>query len=199
MPSAKGLTELWLCMAGAYPHRWTSSQGELPVNDDGSLTRTGAIWQRGLVGVDDAMVRRGFEACILRPDDWPPTLPAFRRMAMGIPSLAQVKADLRNANLPHERAPFTRLVWSYIDHYEIARATTEQTERIFRAAFELAVDYVERGGSLPEPSQALAPPPPQPRTPAKPETVAACTDEINRWLRMGQYAEPEQEGEVTAP
>src|SRR5690348_4115361 len=88
-PSDKGLTELWLGMIGAFGHKWTSSHGELPVerSEEGarSLTKTGAIWQRGLFGCDDAMVRRGFETCIQRPDEWPPSLPTFRRMALGIP------------------------------------------------------------------------------------------------------------------
>lgn len=199
-PSDKGLTELWLGMIGAFGHKWTSSHGELPVekSEEGTrtLTRTGAIWQRGLFGCDDAMVRRGFETCIQRPDEWPPSLPAFRRMALGIPSLAQVKADLRNSAMAHERAPFTRLVWSYVDSYAFARADERRVDRLLAEAFENAVDWVLRGNPLPDASRPLAPPPPEPRTEPKPETVARCTDEINRRLGLGPYAPTEAEAEV---
>lgn len=210
-PTDNGLGELWLGMIATYGHRWISAYGQLPheKGEDGKrvITKAGAIWQRGLFGIDDAMVRRGFEECIQRPDEWPPSLPAFRRMAMGIPSLAQVKADLRNAAMAQDRAPFTRLVWSYVDSYALARATSVQAHRLLQEAFENAVDWVMRGNPLPEPSKSLAPPPPDPRTPAKPETVAACTDEINRRLGLGPYAEqeqetaalPEPEAEATAP
>jgi hypothetical protein len=169
-------------MNGAFPHKWTSALGDLPVNDDGSLTRTGAIWQRGLTGIDDVMLRRGFEECVLRADEWPPSLPGFRAMAMGVPSLAAVKADLRGTTLPHERAQFTRLVWQYLDHYRMARSDSETSERLLREAYELAVDYILHGGPMPEASKALTPAPPQPRTPAKPETVEKCMAIMHRAL-----------------
>lgn len=201
-PTDIGLGELWLGMIAAFGHRWASANGECAadLDEDGRrvLTRTGAIWQRGLAGIDDAMVRRGFEECITRADEWPPSLPAFRAMCLGVPSLAQVKADIRGTEQPHERAPFTRLVWQYLDHYRLSRSDSETAERLLREAYELGVDYIMRGGPMPEPSKALAPPPPVQRTPAKPETVAACTDEIHRWLRMGDYAEPEPASEPTA-
>lgn len=195
MPTLRGLGELWLGMIAAFGHRWISANGDYPEkeNEDGSteLTRTGAIWQRGLIGIDDVMVRRGFEECVLRADEWPPSLPAFRAMALGIPSLAQVKADIRAGQQPHERAPFTRLVWMYLDHYRLSRCDSETSERLLREAYELGVDYILRGGPMPEAAQALAPPPPEQRTEAKPETVASCIDEINRWLGMGPHARRE--------
>jgi hypothetical protein len=181
-PSKQALSELWLGMIGAFGRSWTSTRGELPVDDDGELTLTGGIWQRGLIGIDDAMVRRGFEACLTRADEWPPSLPAFRSMALGVPSLAQVKADLRANAVNNDRAPFTRMVWQYLDSYRFARADSETADRLLRDAYELAHQYVMMGGPLPEGSLAIAPPPAEPRTEAKPETVEACMAEIQRHL-----------------
>ena len=180
-------------MIAAFGHRWSASHGELPVDDEKQATLTGGIWQRGLTGVTDSQVREGFERCIARADDWPPTLPAFRSLALGVPSLAQVKGELRTTQTQQDRSPFSRLVWQYLDSYRFARADVDTAERMLREAYELAHDYVMRGGPLPEGSLAIAPPPPEQRTPASDETAKANMDAIAEILSKSSAAEEHDE------
>ena len=67
--SQQVIDQLWLAMVSIYGHKWTSSFGECDADH---------IWARGLADMDFEDMKRGYIACIHRPDPWPPTLPEFR-------------------------------------------------------------------------------------------------------------------------
>lgn len=60
-------------MSRIYGHRWTSGFTEA---DDGT-------WLTGLRDLLPEELAAGLRACIHREDDWPPTLPEFRRLCLG--------------------------------------------------------------------------------------------------------------------
>jgi len=55
-------------MAEIYGHKWTSAYGDEPVDS----------WVRGLSDIEPKEIATGLEACVMRGDDWPPSLPEFR-------------------------------------------------------------------------------------------------------------------------
>ncbi|MEE9118192.1 MAG: hypothetical protein V3U02_06330, partial [Calditrichia bacterium] len=78
-------------MTQIYGHKWLSSYGE----DDADNT-----WLTGLEDLPVEMVREGLERCLSRPDTWPPTLPEFRQLCIGVPDMMVVvnKAITGKAN-----------------------------------------------------------------------------------------------------
>lgn len=141
---------LWLAMAEIFGPRFTSAFGEDPQGGGGRR------WARALAGLDRRAIARGIEACTMaRSDPWPPTLPEFRALCLGIPSLAYVRAD--SAAAPHDRDRFTVLVWQHIDGALYRTVSAERGERMLRDAYEVAREFVMRGGALPaSPVGALA-------------------------------------------
>lgn len=63
--------ELWRRMTAIYGHRWLSSYGPTDADD---------TWLRGLNGLSPSDLGKGLMACVESGDEWPPTLPAFRRL-----------------------------------------------------------------------------------------------------------------------
>ena len=57
-------------MAGLYGHRWTSAHGD--TDEDGT-------WTAGLSGLTPDDFARGLRECVKQGDDWPPSLPTFRK------------------------------------------------------------------------------------------------------------------------
>jgi len=60
-------------MTKIYGHKWVSSFGEA---DDGS-------WLSGLHDVSVQQIATGLDACRVRLDLWPPSLPEFRALCIG--------------------------------------------------------------------------------------------------------------------
>ena len=87
------IKQLWTRMQAIYGHRWTSGFGETDI--DGT-------WLIGLRDLAPPMIAAGLEACIkLRADSWPPTLPEFRRLCLGLPDIeVACLAALRGASDP---------------------------------------------------------------------------------------------------
>lgn len=131
---------IWVRMAEIYGHKWTSAYGETA--DDGGA---GETWAKGLAGITPEQLGEGLKACLASADPWPPTLPEFRARCLGIPSLAQVRLELRGS----ERSRFTLQVWQGLDSYRFKQAPQEQSDRLLRDAYELAREHVMRGGELP--------------------------------------------------
>lgn len=147
---------LWVAMADVYGHRWVSSYGADPAKG------AGATWAKGLAGLTPRQIGQGLDACIASADAWPPTLPEFRAMCLGIPTLAAVRLDRDKAT------PFARLVWQHLDGYRMRQASADAADRMLREAYELAREHVMRGGALPE------------------EPVAAITDDTARKPQVPQ-------------
>lgn len=171
LPDIAIMRRLWERMAEIYGHRWNSSFGE-----DASVG-AGVTWARGLVGLTAGQIAQGIEAAVASSDPWPPTLPAFRALCLGIPSLAAVRADLRSDRL--ERMPFTRMVWQHVDGYAYKRADADRADRMLREAYDHTRDAVMRGAPICAPVIAsLRAPAAPPRTAAAPEVAKRHLDEL---------------------
>lgn len=170
------LTKLWLLGIGAWGHRWTSSLGELPVDDAGQLTVSGALWSAQLHGLPEGSLIEAVQHFAGRLD-WPPSLAELRKHALGIPSLDEVAADL--GRMQHR---FTRLVWRNLDHWKFTRADARAADRMLRSAYVLAVEQRMAGAELPQPPVALVEHVKPKRTAAAPEVakpyIAQCREII---------------------
>lgn len=174
---------LWLRMTEIYGHRWTSAFGE------DCEQGAGPTWAKGLTDVTSKQLAAGISAAIASADPWPPTLPEFRSLCLGIPSLAAVRHELRSRT--GTRSPFVVQVWSFLDGYLFARASQEKADQMLRDAYLLAAEYVMRGGKLPKPATvAIEQSKPEKPVPASPETVQQHMAQIRDLL--GE-SEPETE------
>ncbi len=173
-------------MAGIFGHRWTAAMGESP--DEGNA---GALWAAGLKGMSDQALRRGIDACVHGADDWPPSLPAFRRMCLDVPSLAQVQLAVRSNDpgaWPEGLRRFMVLVYRHLDSYRLRMTPADRADRMIADAYGLARDAVLRGDPLPDaPAGSLAAPTPAQRAPSNPDVAARALDAVQAVLR-GQDA-----------
>lgn len=169
---------LWLHMGATYPHKWASAQGDDPRGV------AGKVWASELAGMTRGQIDRGLSACRNASDPWPPSLPAFKAMCLGIPPLAAVRLDTGKAD------PFTRLVWQNLDGYRYKQAPSDQADRLLREAYELAREHVMRGGALPEVAGEIGREERKP-VPASPERAAAAIAEVTSLL-AGKDAAAEQ-------
>jgi hypothetical protein len=176
------MRRLWERMAAIYPHRWASAMGASPQAPDGSLTVAGDTWARGLVGLTPDQLGRGLDTCTASADEWPPALPAFRAMCLGIPDLAQVRLEMR-PGAPHV-SRFTRLVYLHLDPWALRHATAEGADRMVREAYGLAYDHVARGGELPPEPVAAVEHAPTPPKPADPAVVAEAIRKVRQSLGL---------------
>jgi hypothetical protein len=159
-------------MAAIYGHRWVSSYGENPAGLGGDT------WAAGLSDLPGVALARGIEACIAAADPWPPTLPEFRSMCLGIPSLADVRFELHEKTAT--RSMFAALVWQGIDGYAFRLASRESGDRMIRDAYELA--RVMRGGALPQEPAGAIEQEKREVVPAAPEVAAAALAECRSLL-----------------
>lgn len=172
------LAQLWAVMLATYGHRWESAYGRHPEGV------TAATWSVGLADVDPEDVAAAARDCLTFGDGWPPTLPEFRAIALGITSLAQVRADLDREDA--HRQPFTRMVWRRIDAWNYRHADANQGERILREAYQLARDDRMAGTPLPETLQSVtyAPAPTEPHQRDE-AAIAKTRAEIAKTLGLG--------------
>jgi hypothetical protein len=171
------LAELWVRMLAIYGYRWESAYGRAP---EGVAADT---WAAGLTGLQPREIGTGFDACLTSSDGWPPSLPEFRAMCLGIPTLARVKLEAR-AGCPSP-SPFSRLVFSFLDGWAYRQADTEKGERMLRDAYGLARDHVMNGCELPPVAAAEIEHEAQSQratTPADPEKVKRHLTEIAELL-----------------
>lgn len=177
------MRRLWQRMTEIYGHRWTSAYGE---DAAGSAGKT---WARGLSGVAPAQIAAGLEEALVSADDWPPTLPRFRAMCMGIPPLAAVRANIAGGAAIRDR--FAALVWQNLDAYRWRNADAETADRLLRDAYEVAKERVMRGEELPPaPVAAIAAEPPKPRRPASNEVVNGALAKIAELFAQTPGGEP---------
>jgi hypothetical protein len=85
-------------------------------NDSGQYRLGEAI--RLLVAHGARQLADGLAACIATAELWPPTLPQFGMMCLGIPPFDAVRPDAR------QQDGFTKLVWHYLEghRYRLASA-----------------------------------------------------------------------------
>lgn len=151
-PSASLADYVWLHMAGIFGHAFTSAYG------DNSRSHAGAEWATALSGFSRAQIDRGINACRNSGAEFPPSATRFKAMCLGIPSFAQVSAEILTTTSAN-RSPFARLVWSHIDGYAHRHAGATEAERMRRDAYELSCAEVMDGKPLPlEAAGTLSPP-----------------------------------------
>lgn len=176
LPAAK-THELFARFAVRYPLVWASQYvGDGGANDDDALALAMAEWSEALAGVTEAQIRAGFRADHLRADHWPPGPSEFAAMCHGIPTLARVKHILSRSG--PQRTRFTRLVWSLLDTFQFTRGDGRHADKLLAEAYELAKAHVMSGHPLPEEPSGAIEHKPEPRTPAKPETVKRALETI---------------------
>lgn len=182
------MRRLWERIVAIYGHKWASAYGDAAEDDAGKPTLSADTWRAGLAGIAERQIGTGLQACIVSADPWPPTLPEFRALCLGVPPFAQVRAAF--ADRGAAKTGFMRAVSSGIDWHRFRMADADRADRMLRDAYECAREYVMRGGVLPpDPVAEIEAPKPEPRTPASPETVARAMTEAHRAV----YGEREAE------
>lgn len=136
------LKTLWERMTAIYGHRWVSSYS------DTCADVAGATWAAGLAGFTAEQLGRGLRECARGADAWPPSLPEFRALCLGVPSLFEVERDLR-PGYPNP-SPFARMVQSWLDPFALRNADARESRRMIRDAFEECARYVLHNGGIPE-------------------------------------------------
>lgn len=170
---------LWVRMAEIYGFKWSSAYGENP-NVGAAVT-----WAKGLAGLSGRQLADGLAACIASAEPWPPTLPQFRMMCLGIPPFDAVRADTGKQD------GFTRLVWQYLDGHRYRMASTDKADRLLLAAYNRAKEAAMRGTELPPEPEAQITHEQAKAMPATRDQVARHMDDIARELGIGMSGEPE--------
>jgi hypothetical protein len=174
------MRRLWARMVAIYGHKWASAYGDAAEDSIGKLTLSADTWQRGLLGITEAQIAVGLQACIASADPWPPTLPEFRALCFDIPSLLSVKTQLAARNT--RRSAFATCVWGHLDSYSYHMAPADKADRMLREAYEEAREHVMRGGTLPEIKQELGAPEIKERAPASADVVDMHMAKIRKQL-----------------
>ncbi|MEN5338935.1 hypothetical protein ABE583_02935 [Stenotrophomonas sp. TWI143] len=166
-------------MAEIYGFKWSSAYGENP-NVGAAVT-----WAKGLAGLSGRQLADGLAACIASAEPWPPTLPQFRMMCLGIPPFDAVRADTGKQD------GFTRLVWQYLDGHRYRLASADKADKLLLAAYNRAKEAVMRGAELPPAPEAHIAHEVARSAPATREQVARHMDDIARELGIGMAADPQ--------
>lgn len=173
------LRRVWERMAAIFGAKWVSTMGPSPQTPDGVLTTFGDTWERGLRMFGPLPIAAGLEACLSRPDPWPPSLPEFRLMCLQVPTLPQVRRQIREE--VQTFTPFTLMVYRNLDAYIYRRSDTRMAETMLREAYEEATAALLRGEKPPELAGLVEHKVEAPRS-ASPETVATALAEMRRAL-----------------
>jgi len=173
------LRDLWAQMTAIYGHRWTSAHGT------DAATGSGQVWGEGLLGLTKGQILRvGVGACRDGhgpADGWPPTLPQFRELCLGLPTIAEVRAEL--AQRDGQRTPFGLLVSRKMtDPWAYRQADARTAERMLGEAYAAARAHVLAGGELPVVLPALADDTDREPAPATPEVAAAALAAVREML-----------------
>lgn len=111
MLTEKHIDELWKRMAEIYGHKWTSSHGDV---DSGT-------WLSALRNIPEDRIVSGMNKLLLRSDTWPPTLPEFLQLCIGLP-------DIGTATQKVMRMEFTDPISQAIKQKIGTWALTHETE-----------------------------------------------------------------------
>jgi len=162
-PAPRQLRDLWAKMTSIYGHRWVSAFGDSPEHGNesktpGAFTDVGKVWSQGLIGITGKQMAYGLRRALMSAEPFPPNLPEFRALCLGIPTLATVQLVLAKPHdQPEETQAFIRLVWRFIDTYRFARSGIGQANATIKEAYQLAREYRMALGPLPPPPVALLP------------------------------------------
>ena len=130
---------LWLRMTAMYGHRWTSSFGDDPRGF------AGREWSSELLKFTRRQIDDAIQSCKAGSDGWPPSLPSFKLLCLGIPKFTTLKADIGKRN-----KPFTRFVWQHLDSYAFTTSDTRSAEALLRSTYDHCVELRMNGAELPD-------------------------------------------------
>ena len=107
------MMKLWVVMSETYGHKWTSPMGEKP----------NQTWTTSLHEMSDEQWVRGISKLKQSTDEWPPSLPEFRRWCIG----GMTKDELK----VHAQAEAERLMAEKVSRYNpnVVPMNYEQVER----------------------------------------------------------------------
>lgn len=180
--SEKVMSAFWAKMVAMYGATWSRDMGVQPPAD-GPIRDE---WESVVAEMSTDQLRCGFNAARASGSEWPPTVPRFRAMCFGVPSLPSVQFEL-SPNFKGDRSAFSRLVWSFVDAFEYRQSSSKAADKMVSDAFSLAREHVMRGGELPEVVAAIerAPDPPKPR-PTSPEQAKAHIERLKSILNSDE-------------
>lgn len=189
-PPHRALRRLWEAMTGVYGEKWPRAYGDSPQDEAGELTPTGRTWEAGLAGVALDGIGRGIEACMVSASPWVPTLPEFRALCFGIPTLAAIQLEFRGVG---ERSRYGAAVWQLVDAERWRMAGPDKRDALLLSAYELTREHVLRGGELPElPALYVEAPKTAPPSPPNPEkrkrAIREAADALGVPVRDGKAA-----------
>ena len=127
------IARIFTRMAHLYGSRWTSQHE----GADAAVLAM-ATWKAGLAGVDDFSIKRAIETCVNGGGEWPPSLPTFRALCVGMQGEAAERASQQKA-LPAPDEPVSEPPASDTVGMMFQRALSETHERI-RASYGDAPD-----------------------------------------------------------
>jgi len=121
----RDVAQLWRRMARIYGHRWVSSFGDA---DDGT-------WLAGLADLLPCEIAAGIRRCIASADPWPPTLPAFRALCLGLAD----ETDAVEAAAAEDRTdPVARELLALVPSFDRHRMSAEDLRARYRALWSRA-------------------------------------------------------------
>jgi hypothetical protein len=152
------LRHLWSKMTAIYGYRWASAFGDSPeregadaANGPVGLTDAGTVWAEGLTGLSPQSIAAGVRRAVFSANGFPPTLPEFRAMCLGVPPLARVQLLLGRQDQGDDPwlQGFIRLVLRNIDTWRLDHDDPKSFTFAVRDAYGLAREHVMSGGDVP--------------------------------------------------
>lgn len=138
MIEERHIARLWERMVRMYGHKWTSNYG---TGDDGT-------WLAGLRNLEPEQLAHGITLCIISHDDWPPSMPEFRRMCLDIPekhvAVSRIRQATANRTLD-QLDPFLRRVAQRVGSWKLGDSSGRELEFIIGGAYDDTLDQMERG------------------------------------------------------
>lgn len=110
----------------AFGARWTT-----PLDADDALDAALEVWGRALAALTPEQVRQGVAAVEAEPDDWPPSVATFLRLALGLPSLEVGAANAARMS----GDPLSREIRTQAGSPRVRMASANEAERICQAAY----------------------------------------------------------------
>lgn len=144
--SERHVVRFFTRMAHLYGHKWTSVYGV--AMDGGKLTPSAHQWAYDLRDMTPEQVVRGLAEVERRGLEWPPGPIEFKRLCLGIPSLAQV------LDRSTDYGPVCAEIRNRLDWYRIDGLATKDARELAQQQVETAVLKMRHTGLL----QALAAP-----------------------------------------
>lgn len=177
----------WALAMGASPHPVVTGSDGKETIDRTKLTRAGETWAAGLGGLSADQLGAGVRAVSMTwAEPRAPMLGEFRALCLGVPTLADVRAELLQRDV--RRSPFAIMVGRRLDHYQWRHADQRDADRMLREAYLSAREAVMAGEPLPELLPEIAHVEAAPKPAPNPEVARVAIESIRAMLRTGSEA-----------